>query len=204
MVDFLRSWLLTIVYIAIFLLMVDIIIPSGKIRKVVGMAAGFIMIISIVKPVVGLFGKNINIDKAFIASSNFLDISEIEANSKSMEQAQVNQVIELYRQKLLDRINSTLSNLEGGKPFRSDIIINEDLESEDFGQVERIYFWLDRESANTSSGIKIDRILIDSKEPAEQKEIEGSDNENAEEIRKKVAALLNINEEQVVISIGRN
>ena len=46
--EFLKSWVLNIVMLAIFIALLEIIVPSGKIKKFVNLISGFILILSLI------------------------------------------------------------------------------------------------------------------------------------------------------------
>jgi stage III sporulation protein AF len=52
---FLKEWILNIVTLSIFIILIEILIPSGKIKKVVNLVTGFILVIALINPILSLF-----------------------------------------------------------------------------------------------------------------------------------------------------
>jgi stage III sporulation protein AF len=50
MIEFLKSWVLNIATIAILLVLIEILIPSGKTKKLVNLISGFLLLITIIQP----------------------------------------------------------------------------------------------------------------------------------------------------------
>lgn len=50
MLEFLRSWIINIVTISLILILFEIIVPSGKIKKIITLVSGFVLLIAVVNP----------------------------------------------------------------------------------------------------------------------------------------------------------
>jgi len=205
--EFLRNWIINIVTIAVFIILFEIIIPSGKIKKIINLISGFIMIIAIINPVLAISNKDINLIQFHLKDSNFLDVNEIQYNSSILKENQVNQMIEVYRKKITEQIGIVVSGIEGMNVNNVDLIINEDYGSEEFGEVKRIYLYLEvgdeKENSDDikSSDIKkVEKIVINKKsEYLEEIEDENLDLKN--KIKSKLNNLFDISDENVVIEI---
>ena len=151
MISFLKNWALNIVTLVLFLLMIEIMMPSGNTKKFVNLVAGFILLLAIIRPIAEVFTSNFRISETFYADSNFLDRAEITGRSRVLEEEQRAQVLKLYREKLINRIEQAVLEIGGIKKAKVDLIINEDYESGDFGEVKRVYV----ELTNGANGDKI-------------------------------------------------
>jgi stage III sporulation protein AF len=211
MMDFLKTWVLNIVSIAIFIVLLEILIPSGKTRKFVNLVAGFVLIIAIISPLLGLINKDFDINDLQIADSNFIDKKEIEISSKALEESQVDQITEVYRQKLIKQIEDSVDELDKITCVKADVIINEDYKSDSFGDIKRAYIEISKEKVGDEGVSEIEtvknvQIEVDNSEYG--KEDKGDklsekkiDAATEKKIKDKVKNHLGIDEENVVVSL---
>jgi stage III sporulation protein AF len=75
MVDFLKNWIINIVTIVMVVVLLEIILPSGKMKKYVSLVTGFIIMIAIINPFVGIFGKGFNIEDIQLVNADKIDKS---------------------------------------------------------------------------------------------------------------------------------
>ena len=217
MLQFLRGWILNIIGLAILLLLLEILVPSGRIKKFVSLISGFILIIAVINPFIGLFSKGINLQDLQMADGSYIDKKELEVNSKLFKEQQMKQISQVYRKKIIDRLELNARGVEGVSDVRADVIINEDYKSDSFGEIRRVY--LELTLGDEVSGVKpvsgIERVEINTR----RKEVKdtGSDKEKMEaadvqtqvhpELVKKmegrISESLGISEENIVISVKK-
>ncbi|MEG6611872.1 stage III sporulation protein AF [Pseudoclostridium thermosuccinogenes] len=142
MLAFLENWVFNIVILTILIILLEIILPSGKTRKFVKLISGFILIIALINPVLALFGKNFDFHGFEIAGSNYLDREEIVEKSRMLKESQMKEIAEVYRQKLIKQLEDRSEMLAGEGRVTADVIINEDYTSESFGEIKRIYLYI--------------------------------------------------------------
>lgn len=198
MISFLKNWALSIVTLVLFLLLVEIMMPSGSTKKFVNLVAGFILMLAIIRPVTELFTKDIRISETFYIDSSFLDRSEISRRSSKLEDEQRQQVLNLYRERLLERIEQAVMETEGVGKARADVIINEDYESGRFGEVKRVYLELYPAFPKPADTIEVQKVEIRDKKPSEGYDCPP---EIIEEIKAKIGRITNIEEHDVVVSV---
>ena len=139
MLDFLKEWTINIVMLVLFIVIIEMLLPRGKMKKYVNLLTGTILIIVIIEPITGLFGKNFDFAAAQTAAASNIDKREIEKAGKLLEDEQLRQTIELYRSRIIEQITLSAREVDGVKDAQADIIINEDRDSENFGEIKRIY-----------------------------------------------------------------
>jgi len=139
MIGFIKDWAVNIVTLVLLITMMEMLLPKGKIKKYINLMTGTILIIAIVEPVIGLFGKGFDFTASQAASAMNLDRREIEKISSMIEEEQVKQTVVLYRNRLIDQIERQVQEVDGVIDAKADIIINEDYNSESFGKIKRIY-----------------------------------------------------------------
>lgn len=199
MIESLKHWIIDLITIAIFVVMLDIIVPSGKIKKYVNLVLGFILLIAIINPIIKIFSEDVDLGRYAAAGANFIEKSEIESSSRILQEEQMKQITEVYRKKIISRIEETVKGFDGVREVKADVIINEDYNSDEFGAVMRVYLKIvpGQEEKEAGEKIKIEAIEIGAKE--KQPETMDIDEELVKEIEDKVSRMLNVNMEDIVI-----
>jgi len=211
LIEFIRSWILNIIIIAMLIVLIEILIPSGKMKKYVNMVSGVILIIAVINPLKGLFNKEVSLKEFQISGSNYIDKKEIENNSKMLERQQMEQIVEIYRQKVIKHIEEMVMGVEGVHNVEADVIINEDYTSKNFGEVKRAYIYLDMEGdSNAIKPVKeVKRIQVGDdnteEEPEETKsEADKIDKDIVNRIQKQINSVLGVETEDIIISLQEN
>lgn len=202
MIDFLKNWVFNIVTLVIIIVLVEILLPSGKVRKFVNLISGFILIIAIINPFLGLFKNGVDLKEFEIASSNFIDKNEIEKDSKILNESQIKQITEVYRGKLISQLESSTNGIDGITSVKADVIMNEDYTSDAFGEIKRVYLdlVLDTEKSDVKPVTKVEKVEIGKTEKKEKK-TDRVDNEMKEALENRINKLLGVEKENIVISV---
>jgi stage III sporulation protein AF len=201
MIEFLKNWVLTITTLVLFIVLLEIIVPSGKIKKFINLVSGFILIISIINPFLGMFRNGIDLKQMQIADSNFIDKSEIEKDSKVLKDNQMKQIANTFRNKVIYDVEGCLSDIKGIIDIKGDVIINEDYKADTFGEIKRIYvnFRLKDEENKIETIAKVEKVKIGGGDKTE-KTIK-PDKKLKDEIEAKINKLLGVDKEDIVINI---
>lgn len=205
MIEFLKSWVLNIVTLVIFIVLLEILVPNGKIRKFVHLISGFILIIAIINPLLNAINRKIDLEDFILADSNWIDRQEIQNNSRMLEEAQMKQVTEVYRKKIIRQIEDRAKEASGLEKVAADVIINEDYQSENFGEIKRVYLILgDREGTSEIRPVtRVKEVRIGHDKPPESQD-ENSEDEIEADLRNKledsIGSLFGIPGEKIVIS----
>lgn len=203
MIEFLKNWILNIVILVVLIVILEMLIPTGKIKKVVNLVSGFVLIIAIVNPFLAFTDREINLADFQISGSNFLDKREIEQNSKILEERQIEQIADIYRKKILSQIEEAVEKTDGISNAEADIIINEDYNSKDFGTVKRIYVYIGIEDdSEKEDSINIDKVKINSigKNNTDETD-EKINNTLIKKVKDKIERLFEIDRQNIVISL---
>ena len=205
MIEFLKNWVLTIVALALFIILLEIIIPTGKIKKFVNLVSGFILIISIINPFLGLFNKGLNLKEVTFAGSNFIDKTEIEKSSDILKESQMKQIVNTYRNKIIVQVEEGLRDIEGIKEVKGDVIINEDYHSEAFGEIKRIYvnYKLVDKKQKIENIPRVEKIEIKGEDQAVNKAQNNEivDKKLKGEIENRINKLIGVEKERIVINL---
>ncbi len=200
MMDFLKSWVLNIVALGLLIVIFEIIVPSGKIKKFINLVAGFILIIAVINPFVTFFSKGFSFKDIQLTDSNVMDQKEMEQQSKNVDDKQKQQIVEVYRSKIKKRIEDTVREMDGVSDAKANIVINEDYESENFGGI--ISVSLEVVNAPSDKGIKpVNKVEIGKDKEAleSKKEV---DKQLKSKIEDKICKLFDIEKNSIAIIAG--
>ncbi|HHV60450.1 MAG TPA: stage III sporulation protein AF [Clostridiaceae bacterium] len=202
MFEVLKNWIIGIVTLVLFLAVLEILLPSGKIKKVVNLVSGFVLIIAIINPFIALSGKDLNLADFQVSSSNFLDQKDIQQKSKVLEESRIRQIIEVYRMKIIEQAEKAAKGFEGIYEAKADVIINEDATSDDFGIIERLYIGILPEYKKSKNRlIKIEDIKTGEANGLNKSADLVIDEELKEKLVNKISILFNLEKESIVITL---
>lgn len=142
MLEFLKNWIINIVTISIILILFEIIIPTGKIKKIINLVSGFIILIAVINPFLTLKNQDFNLGENSLADSYYIDKKEVENSNKVFKDTQMKQISEIYKNKLVDTIQQEISKIEGVSGSNVTVEINEDYTSDKFGEINKVYIEL--------------------------------------------------------------
>ncbi len=206
MIEFLKSWVMNIITLVMVIVLLEILVPSGKIKKFVDLVSGFILIIAIINPVLSAMNKGVNLEEVQISSSNFLDKKAIETNSKILKDQQMKQIAQNYRSKLIQQIEESTAQIKGVGEVKADLIINEDYTSESFGEIKRVYisFRSAEENSSVKAVAKIESVKIGVGQSNQNTEAAQAPKVSAElkkQIEDKITHIMEVPKDNIVISL---
>lgn len=152
MLDFIRQWVVNIVTLVLFIVIIEMLLPGGKMKKYISLVTGTILIIVIINPLTGLTGKKFDFTASQTKSGSLLEKAQIRKEGKNLEQAQLNQIVEVYRKNIIDQLEQNAEEIEGVKDARADVIINEDYQSAAFGEIKRAYISITADDTKYNGG----------------------------------------------------
>ena len=201
MLVFLKDWILNITALVLFLVVIEILMPSGRMKKYCGLVTGVILIIAIINPFLKLFNGNLNLEDIQVSNSNTIDRLEIEKNSKLLKDEEMKQITEVYRKKIIRQLEDNAMKSKGVVEAKGDVIINEDYNSDTFGEVKRAYLEITiaGENDEISPVVKVDEVNI-----GKEKQQETSSSEVEPKLRKQlednIINLFSLDRENIIIS----
>ncbi len=192
------------VTLSIFIILIEVLIPSGKVRKVVNLVTGFILVIALINPILSLLKMEIDIEDYQIESDNFIKSKEISINSDVLKENQIKVMTEVYREKIIAEFESLAKEIDKVKEAKADVIINEDYNSESFGEVERVYLHLavDEKKSTIKPILSVKKIEIGKDKKLENEEVayDKGDTEIEKQLKEKIHELFKIQKENIIIS----
>ncbi|HAA25156.1 MAG TPA: stage III sporulation protein AF [Ruminiclostridium sp.] len=182
-----KRWVLSIATAAVLVVILDLLIPESRIRKFTRLLTGFVIMFIIINPaakLIGNGGKGLagNLDEYFFSGSRLDRITD----AGRSEQAR--QTLELYREILLSDIHNRLNMHKEIEKAEVDIVLNENINSEKYGQIRKIY---------------INLILSEAGE-REKKMFPGANDKIASEISKELQKTFLLDEKDILINMSEN
>ncbi|TYQ13367.1 UNVERIFIED_CONTAM: stage III sporulation protein AF [Acetivibrio alkalicellulosi] len=205
MIGFLKDWVLNIVTLAIFIILIEILIPSGKMKKTVNLFTGLILVIALINPVLSILKKEIDFS-ALNIENNYMYIGEIDINSNNLKESQITQMTSVYRGKVISQIES-IAKEEGVVDAKADVIINEDFYDENFGEIMRVYLYLNmyEKTKEIKPILSVERVRIGNDSLEEDLKVENPyNNKIKEKIENKIGEIFGTQKENIVISFEEN
>ncbi|NLN64061.1 MAG: stage III sporulation protein AF [Clostridiaceae bacterium] len=134
-----KSWAVNIAAVAVLMIILDLIMPEGRIRKFTQLLTGFVLMFVMINPVLGLFGKGVPASFAGWSDESFLLSSQVKSMTGSLQDERKKQTLELYRRMLLADIQNRLVGHEQIHEAEVDAVLNENMDSENYGQIRRLF-----------------------------------------------------------------
>lgn len=212
MLEFLRGWIINIVTISIVLILFEIIIPNSKIKKILNLISGFVLLIAVINPFLTLRNQEFKLSDQLLIDSFYIDKKEIEAGSKVFEEKQIKQISEVYKRKLVARIEEETNKIKGVSGSKVSVEINEDYETEKFGELNKVYIELKKGEKQTDSisvnpVVSVKRVNInpldkkDTNVEQKPKEIDSETKKLTELVKQNLVKSLEIHEDNIVVTI---
>lgn len=204
--SFLKEWVIQIVTTFIFISFLEIVLPNGEMKKYIDMIIGLIIIIVIINPFIKFLVKDINNIERSILNIPQENVEEYEMD-KDVIKLQQNQIVSSYIQKLNDDIKVLIEKKTDYTVLKSFIEIKDDLESEDFGELTKVYLELDLKSDeidDKKSNIHIEEVEIVSLNNTINKSEDVSDLVGDNEIKKIISEEYDVPESNIIVQLTEN
>ncbi len=134
-----QGWVLNIAAVSVLIIILDLLTPEGRIRKFTRLLAGFVLMFIMINPVLQMFGKGVPDIFAGWEEETFLWNSQVRTISGNISEEQRKQTLQLYRQMLLSDIQKRLESHELLEKAEVDVVLNENVQSEKFGEIRKLY-----------------------------------------------------------------
>ena len=207
MLSFLSSWVINIVTVSIIIVLFEMLIPNGKTKKIINLITGFILIIAIINPFLSLKTSDINIAGIALRESSYLDKKEIENSSKYMGKTQMSQITEVYKKRVCENISSQLDNMDGIEQATVSVDINENNESESFGEIQKVYITIKKgeKSENTKSikpVIVVNKVDISIKKESKKAVVDFGEQKLQDSVKENINKTFQIDTKNIVVNFS--
>ncbi|MFW5962254.1 MAG: stage III sporulation protein AF [bacterium] len=189
--NFLINWVKQIIFTVLIFTILDMFLPNENIKKYVRIVMGFFIALIFISPILSFF----NMDFASLSISEEIIPSEyasqVEKNSKKVEQFQDNNLMRIYKKRIVENISTIIE-----KDFVSFIVQEVDITLNDEYQITNVAIRLIDKSVKQ---VKIEPINITiSSSKSEEADIL---TEKEEEIKSRINEELQVKKEKISIEI---
>ena len=206
MIEFLKTWVINIVIIILFVIITDIVLPDGSIKRYVRVIIGIFVLLAIIQPFIHIKDIQYDFEKSYIETSIILDNKSFLDNKEVLGKYQKVKALEIYERNITDQITAAISckksiskNSIGVK-----LDINKDHQDSRFGTLNSVQVLiLKREQ--TGDIEKIKKVEIGKEEKViykEEKEYNFNDKTSSDEIRDMLSKMLGIDKDKVQVKLA--
>ncbi|MBU5437547.1 stage III sporulation protein AF [Tissierella sp. MSJ-40] len=198
-VDFIRTWIIDIVIMFIFISIVELVLPNGNMKKYINMIVGLLIIFTIINPFIKLFNIDLNLDKAVFNQISQQDIAINEDKEFLLNQEK--QVAMLYEEKIRREI---IELVEVNTTFKiSEMNIDINTDEDDYGNIALLELVIEekQETIEDKNKIVIKEVkpIIIGEKSVHKKDYKKSDND--EEIKELISQKYNLEKENILVFI---
>ncbi|WP_372995647.1 stage III sporulation protein AF [Lutispora sp.] len=205
MIEFLRNWVINIVIIIIFVIITDVVLPEGNIKKYVRVIIGTFVLLTIIKPFISITDLANDFERTYIETNVVLNTDKKLLDKEVLNSYQNAKAIEIYESRLKDQIASAVSYKASVDKKNIDVSldINKNQNSNDFGLINSVIVII----YNQKKGDKIEKIKkvrIGEEEKVIYNEVEEynfNEKTSTADIRNMLSEILGINKDKVQVKL---
>ena len=177
----LKNWVLNIATVSVLMVILDLLMPEGKMRKFTQLVSGFVIMFVMINPLLQLLNKGVEVTSAGWGDEVYLLNSSFKYTTETLKEGQKEQVLDLYRDMLIADIENRLESHKQINKVEVDVVLNENDTSDKYGEIRRLYI----------------KLLLDGNIEQTEKDIQNILNE----IQRELKQALSLDEEKIIISI---
>ncbi|AAK80047.1 stage III sporulation protein AF [Clostridium acetobutylicum] len=110
MLEWLKQWVITICTAALFITVIEIILPDNKLKKYSKFVLGLILMTVIVQPVIKVFNNADNINKYIVNAQNVFEKNTYDQELKGSDGEEINSIVDEFKKNLEDKCSKMLKN----------------------------------------------------------------------------------------------
>jgi stage III sporulation protein AF len=158
MIGEIYQWVKNIAFYMILITAVMNIIPNNNYKKYINLFTGMVMIILVLAPISGLLGINTRFDTNFIKNMYSQQLSTMKSDTYNMTKETTTKIFEEYKNEIGQQVGK-LVNEKGYFVVKTEVVMNQEEESEQYGNLESIQVVISEEEQKNQK-IAVDRIQI--------------------------------------------
>lgn len=169
MITGIYQWIKNIAFYMILITAVMNVIPNNNYKKYINLFTGIVMIILVISPISKLLGASTRLDSNFIKNIYNQEIINLKVDAYQISDTSSSKLLEEYKNEISNQIEEIV-NKEGYFVVKSKIVMNEDRESDNYGNLEGIQVVLSTQEKKNQK-ILVDKIQIGQKQFENPEEI---------------------------------
>lgn len=169
MITGIYQWIKNIAFYMILITAVMNVIPNNNYKKYINLFTGIVMIILVVSPISRILGASTRLDTNFIKNIYNQELINLKVDAYQISNSSSSKLLEEYKNEISNQIEEIV-NKEGYFVVESKIVMNEDRESDNYGNLEGIQVALSTQEKKNQK-ILVDKIQIGQKQFENPEEI---------------------------------
>lgn len=203
MLAFLRTWILNIVTVIVFITFLEILLPNSDMKKYIRMIVGILVMLVILNPILELFNGKIQFEEEVFKTTAMLEQKNLTYDIEQFQVGQEEQIIDIYKTKIINHLRQNIESKREFKVVDLTVSIIEERNHKDFGKLKEIYMVLAKEKSSQDTLENIHpvsniQIMIGS----ESNKIQNDgliSNEQTQKIKEEIALLYDISPNSVIV-----
>ncbi|WP_099466913.1 stage III sporulation protein AF [Konateibacter massiliensis] len=131
------QWIKNIAFYMILITAVMNVIPNNNYKKYINLFTGIVMIILVISPISSLLGADIRLDTNFIKNIYNQELGNINLDTYEISETGATNLLEEYKVEIGRQVEEIVEK-EGYHMVEANITMDEDRESETYGNLEKI------------------------------------------------------------------
>ena len=152
----LKGYVVKMIQAVVLVLMLDLLVPAKQYKKYFDMCAGFIVIIIMLKPIVGVVTRGISPSMVNYSDMFFLDKRDLVLSRDILKHSDT--LIAVYKSELVRKIVDMLKEIDINA-YDVNIHINEDNKSDKFGEIKKLSIVVKDCGVHKDLGEEVARVL---------------------------------------------
>ncbi|MCQ1529823.1 stage III sporulation protein AF [Lutispora saccharofermentans] len=206
MIELLKPWVINIVVITIFVIIADIILPEGSIKRYVRVIIGIFVLLAIIQPLINIKNIRFDFEKSYLETSIKLDSKSDIKDKEVLSAYQKDKALEIYESKLIEQIITAVSYKKSIDKKNIEVIlnINKDKQSSEFGLLNNVKVII-CPGEEMSQIEKIKKVKIGNDEKViykEEKEYNLNEKTSSDEICEMLSKMLGIDKNKIQVKLA--
>ena len=206
MIELLKPWVINIVVITIFVIIADIILPEGSIKRYVRVIIGIFVLLAIIQPLINIKNIRFDFEKSYLETSIKLDSKSDIKDKEVLSAYQKDKALEIYESKLIEQIITAVSYKKSIDKKNIEVIlnINKDKQSSEFGLLNNVKVII-CPGEEMSQIEKIKKVKIGNDEKViykEEKEYNLYEKTSSDEICEMLSKMLGIDKNKIQVKLA--
>lgn len=174
----------------IFVAFVEILMPSGSMRKYVSFVLGLMVMIVILNPLLNMAVRDFSMADRIVQVSEGISFKDLQLKVNSIKEGQREGIIRLYKKRLENQIKKHVIDMGYGEDVVAEVKINENYGTQDFGRVLGVKVVVKKAKEETGNPIKKVEIKVDTSKQPEAAEANSHQQEDGELVQEIVTSLV--------------
>lgn len=202
MIAFLRTWILNIVTVILFITLLEILLPNSNMKKYIKMIIGLLVMLVILNPLLELANGKVEFEDEIFRTSTEIDQKILSNHIEQFGKTQDQQWMDLYKEKIENNIKDRIKYHNDIDVIGVNAEIEEDKNSKNFGNIKSLDITLpnDLESKKETKGIEPVSQIVVNVGKNQENDVETEKNpQMVNEIKGNIASLYDIDKKNIKV-----